>query len=402
MLIGAQVVSEIAFSFAMPFTPLYLQELGVTDLAEVGLWSGLLAGVFSVAMGGMAPIWGMVADRFGHKRMIQRALFGAGCVVGAVAFVQTPEQLVVLRILHGALTGVVTAIATMVSLTTPRQHLGTVLGLLQAAVWVGISLGPLMGGAFADSFGLRASFACTGVFLVTLGLAVTMLVPSPPREQARSGAAHAGQTSPARQKLMTRELLAVIALMALTKLAQMGPQPFLPLFIQTMVDNQEGLATTVGIVLAATGVASTVTALMIGRLNGWFGPRVVLVGGLLLSAVLTGMHALAGSVWQLLVLRVALGLAQGGSGPAIQALMIDVTPAGRRGAAFGVLTTANAAGSGGGPVLGSIIVAGFGIPAVFLATAPVLGLAGWLAARTRPGARVTVPPTSSTPAPAAR
>lgn len=406
MLIGAQVVSEIAFSFAMPFTPLYLQELGVTDLAEVGLWSGLLAAVFSVAMGGMAPIWGMVSDRFGHKRMIQRALFGAGCVVGAVALVQTPEQLVILRFLHGALTGVVTAIATMVSLTTPRQHLGTVLGMLQAAVYVGISLGPLMGGAFADSFGLRASFACTGVFLLTLAVAVTVLVPSPPREPVRVGAAAAGQApagQPAQghQKLMTRELLAVVALMGLTRLAMMGPQPFLPLFVQTMVDSQEGLATTVGIVLAAAGMASTVTALMIGRLNRWFGARVVLVGGLLISAVLTGLHAFAGSVLQLVALRVALGLAQGGSGPAIQALLIDATPPGRRGAAFGVLTTANAAGSGGGPVLGSFIVASLGIPAVFLATAPVLGLAGWLAARTRPGARAAVPP-PSTPAPAAR
>ena len=96
--------------------------------------------------------------------------------------------------------------------------------------------------------------------------------------------------------------------------------------MQTLVDTQEGLATTVGIVLAATGAASTVAALMIGRFNRWFGARMVLVGGLLLSAVLTGMHAFAGSVAQLLVLRVALGLAQGGSGPAIQALLIDVTP----------------------------------------------------------------------------
>lgn len=403
VLITAQIASELAFSFAQPFTPLYLQqELGVTNLTEVGLWSGLLAGTFSVAMGGMAPIWGVMADRFGHRRMIQRALFGAGVVVAAVALVQTPEQLVVLRILHGALTGVVTAIATMVSLTAPRQHLATVLGMLQAAVYFGITLGPLLGGAFADQFGLRASFASTGIVLVSIGVMVTLLVPKPPPAPSRADAAKAGQEAAPRQKLMTRELLAVIALMGLTKLAQMGPQPFLPLFVQTLVDTQEGLATTVGIVLAATGAASTVAALLIGRLNGWFGAKAVLVGGLLLSAVLTGLHAFAGSVAQLLVLRVALGFAQGGSGPAIQALLIDVTPPGRRGAAFGVLTTANAAGSGGGPVLGSIIAAVLSIPAVFLAMAPVLGLAGWLAARTRPGARVAVPPAAVTAAPAAR
>jgi MFS transporter, DHA1 family, multidrug resistance protein len=396
VLISAQVVSEIAFSFAMPFTPLYLQQLGVTDLAEVGLWAGILAGAFAVAMGGMAPIWGVLADRFGHRRMIQRAMFGAGLVIGLAAFVQTPEQLLVLRILHGALTGVVTAIVTMVSITTPRQHLSTVLGMLQAAIYVGISLGPLLGGAFADRFGLRASFACTGVLLITLGLLVTLLVPNPSRGIARAEGGSSGGPAGARQKLLTREVLLVISLMALTKLAQMGPNPFLPLFVQTLVDTQEGLATTVGLVLAAAGAASTVTALLIGRLNGLFGSRAVLVGGLLLSAVLAALHAVAGTVWQLLVLRILFGLAQGGSGPAIQALLIDVTPSGKRGAAFGVLTTANAAGNGGGPVLGSMIAAGFGIPSVFLATAPVLALAGWLAARIRPGARVA--PTVTPPA----
>jgi MFS transporter, DHA1 family, multidrug resistance protein len=74
-------------------------------------------------MGGMAPIWGLVADRFGHKLMIQRASFGAGLGIGLIAFVQTPEQLLALRVVHGFFTGVVSAIATLVSLTAPRQHL---------------------------------------------------------------------------------------------------------------------------------------------------------------------------------------------------------------------------------------------------------------------------------------
>jgi hypothetical protein len=36
----AQVVSEIGFGFALPFTPLYVQELGVTDIGQAGLWAG--------------------------------------------------------------------------------------------------------------------------------------------------------------------------------------------------------------------------------------------------------------------------------------------------------------------------------------------------------------------------
>jgi MFS transporter, DHA1 family, multidrug resistance protein len=377
-----QVVTELAFSFALPFTPLYIQELGVTDLAEVGLWAGLIAGLFAVSMGVMAPIWGLVADRFGHRLMIQRASFGAGIGIALIAFVQTPEQLLVLRIVHGFFTGVVSAIATLVSLTAPRQHLGTVLGMLQAAMFTGVSLGPLLGGAFVDQFGLRAAFFSTGVILFLAGLLVTACVSEPVREPRRtSTAAGAEAESRGQQRLFRRDVIAVVGLMALTRFAMMAPQPFLPLFVQQLVDSQEGLATTVGLVLAAMGIASTVGALMVGRTNRWFGERPALIGCLVLSAVISALHVGVSSVWQLMVLRTALGLALGGTGPAIQALLIDATPSGRRGAAFGLLTMANSAGSGAGPVLGGALMAGFGVQAVFLSSAPAFALAGWVVAR---------------------
>jgi DHA1 family multidrug resistance protein-like MFS transporter len=373
-------VTELAFSFALPFTPLYIQQLGVTDLGEVGLWAGLIAGLFAVAMGVMAPIWGLVADRFGHRLMIQRASFGAGIGIALIAFVQTPEQLLVLRIVHGFFTGVVSAIATLVSLTAPRQHLSTVLGMLQAAMFTGVSLGPLLGGAFVDQFGMRAAFFSTGVILFAAGLLVTAFVAEPTREPRRANTTPDAERR-AEQSILRRDVIAVVGLMALTRFAMFAPQPFLPLYVQQLVESQAGLATTVGLVLASTGVASTVSALSMGRLNRRFGERATLIGCLLLAAIFSALHVGASSVWQLLALRTALGLAQGGTGPAIQALLIDVTPPGRRGAAFGLLTMANSAGSGTGPVLGGALMAGFGVQAVFLSPTPAFALAGWVVSR---------------------
>src|SRR5438552_2781116 len=55
----SQIVAELAFSFALPFIPLYLeQDLGVSDVAQAGLWAGAMAGGFAIAMGTMGPIWG--------------------------------------------------------------------------------------------------------------------------------------------------------------------------------------------------------------------------------------------------------------------------------------------------------------------------------------------------------
>jgi DHA1 family multidrug resistance protein-like MFS transporter len=393
VLMVAQIASELGFSFALPFTPLFIQEMGVTDLNEVGLWSGLIAGVFAVAMGGMAPIWGIVADRFGHRMMIQRAFFGAGTAIGLIALAQSPEQLLVLRIFHGIFTGVVTAIATMVSLTAPRQHLGTALGMIQATQFLGASLGPLLGGAFADRFGLRAAFAGTGVILVSTGLLVTFLVQETKREQRRPGATAAVSTEDrSRQSLLRRDVIAVVVLMAMTRFAMFAPQPFLPLFVQQLADSEEGLATTVGIVLAATGVASTVSALLVGWLDRRFGQRRALIGCLSVAAVVSALHAGVGSVWQLIAVRTALGLAQGGTGPAIQALLIDATPPGGRGAAFGLLTMASSAGSGVGPVVGSAVMSAFSIQAVFLSTAPAFGLTAWMVSRLRPRAAASPRP----------
>jgi MFS family permease len=135
------------------------------------------------------------------------------------------------------------------------------------------------------------------------------------------------------------------------------------------------------VVVAATGVSSMVSALLVGRLSDRFGRRATLLVCLALATLLSPLHGLVGSVAQLIALRVALGLVLGGMLPAIQALTTDLTPPGRRGAAFGLLATANALGNGGGPVAGSLVAAWFGIPAVFAATAPVFVGAAWLVGR---------------------
>ena len=44
-LAAASFLSFTGFTLVMPFLPLYLVELGVSDMGEVALWSGLSMGV---------------------------------------------------------------------------------------------------------------------------------------------------------------------------------------------------------------------------------------------------------------------------------------------------------------------------------------------------------------------
>ncbi|MFN8637344.1 MAG: MFS transporter [Chloroflexota bacterium] len=388
VLTAVQVISELAFSFVTPFTPLYIQELGVPDPTEAGVWAGAISGVSAVLGACVAPLWGMVADRFGHRLMIQRALLGSGVVILATSFAQSPVQLLVLRVAQGMLSGVVPAIATVASLTTPARYLATVLGILQAAMFLGVSLGPLFGGVFADLFGLRLGFLVAGTIMLVLTMLVTTLVPDPRKHSRATNTSDAsvgasGGSQRATRRLMTRELFAVVCLMGVVRFVNLAPQPVLPLYVQQLVGETEHLGTIVGLVLAATGVAASTSALLLGRLTDKYGWRPTLLGCLACTIVISPLHLWIGSVWHLLVLRTAMGFALGGMFPAIQALMILVTPPGRRGAAFGLLATANAFGNGGGPVVGSLVAAAYGVPIMFVSMVAVLGGAGWVLTRLR-------------------
>src|SRR5206468_2697904 len=66
--------SFLGFSFVQPFMPLYIKQLGVTDLGEAALYSGVAFGIAPLFSGLLAPFWGMLADSHGVKVMVQRAL----------------------------------------------------------------------------------------------------------------------------------------------------------------------------------------------------------------------------------------------------------------------------------------------------------------------------------------
>ena len=52
------MVSGMAFSFILPFIPLYVQSLGVEGTTEAAQWAGLISAAAAVSMTVVQPIWG--------------------------------------------------------------------------------------------------------------------------------------------------------------------------------------------------------------------------------------------------------------------------------------------------------------------------------------------------------
>ena len=125
----AQLITAVGFSSIFPFLPLYVQALGSHTSLSVELLAGLVFSAQAVTMALASPIWGALADRYGRKMMVQRALFGGAVIMLLMGFVRTAEELVLLRAIQGLITGTVAANSALVAAATPRERTGYAMGL---------------------------------------------------------------------------------------------------------------------------------------------------------------------------------------------------------------------------------------------------------------------------------
>ncbi|TMG28439.1 MAG: multidrug efflux MFS transporter [Chloroflexi bacterium] len=182
----AEFTAILGFSFAFPFLPLFLhRELHIPSGSQLAFWTGISAGVTGFALALTSPIWGRLADRYGRKPMLVRAMVGGGISVGFMGLAQSALQLTVLRGIQGASSGTVAAATALVATETPTEHLAWALGILNSAISLGSAAGPAAGGLAANFVGLRAIFVGGGVLLLLAMIPVLIAVRESPRRVIR-------------------------------------------------------------------------------------------------------------------------------------------------------------------------------------------------------------------------
>lgn len=380
----AETIAILGFSVSNPFLPFYIQELGVTQLSEVAFWVGLINSAAPIAMAVSSPVWGLLADRFGRKPMLVRAMLGGSILLGLMVVATNVHQLAVLKVLQGAVTGTIAAATTLVATSVPRERCGFSLGLLQTAVFVGSSLGPSAGGLVGAAYGYRAAFLGSAVLLAIAGVMVLFLVhehfvPAAPKRMGNPIAAAL------RPILLQPVLLTMLLLLMLANLAGSVTAPVLPLFVQSLVGNANEASQATGWILGATAAANAAAAMFIGRSVERWGRRRVLLLCLIVGALVYFPQMLARQPLQLLLLRTIAGFALGALSPVANAIIAEQAPEGRQGGIFGISTSLNALGSALGPILGTWIVTTWSLGGVFPATGAILGIVALLVAFGAPG-----------------
>ncbi|MFN3978819.1 MAG: MFS transporter [Caldilinea sp.] len=360
-----QVFSTLGFGLIFPFLPLYVRELGSASGGSLEFWAGMAFSAQAFTMMIASPLWGVVADRSGRKLMLERATLGGAVLLAAMGFAQNAEQLVILRALQGATTGVIAANNALVASQTPKEQSGFALGILNMARWIGVSGGPLVGGVIAEIFGFRESFWITGALLGIAGLAVVFWVEEDfhPVERAQRPGFWAGY----RTIFTAAGMRGLYALAFLRSLGATIIVPFLALFVLSLNQGEQSGATAMtGVIIGASALTSAVSAVYLGRLGDRIGHERILVWSAALSALLYAPQVFVESVWLLALLQALSGVAMGGLIPSIAALMNLYAPAGNQGATYGLDNSVQASARVVAPMMAAVLAAWVGYHGVFL------------------------------------
>lgn len=375
-----QFIAVMGFSFVMPFMPYYIQELGITDVKQVSMWSGIITSAQAVSMALMAPVWGALADRYGRKLMVLRATFAGAVVLSLMGFATNVQQLLVLRFIQGVFTGTVAATTTLVASTAPRERSGMALGSLQTAVFLGVALGPLLGGIAGDALGYRPSFWVTGALLFLSGVLVLIFVHEDFRpaadagQRGRTGGRFFGYAPAAKLVLASGPLLAVFASRILLRVGTRALDPMLPLFVQTLLPAGGQVGTTTGVISAVAGLGSAIGSPVIGGWSDRLGQRRLLIACAAVAGACYIPQAFVHDARWLIFWQLCSGFAVGGTLATVTALLTHVAPKGHEGMVFGLDTSAVSGANAIGPLLGAAVAASWGLRAPFLLAALMFGV----------------------------
>jgi DHA1 family multidrug resistance protein-like MFS transporter len=362
-----EFVVIMAFSFVNPFLPLFIQELGDFNNKQAAFWAGIALGGGGLAMFLSSPVWGIIADRWGRKPMVLRAMFGASVILALMGIVPNVYAFVALRCAQGLLAGTVAAASALVAADTPRNKIPFAMGLIMLAVFGGSSFGPFLGGFLADKVGYEATFFITSALLFSGGLIVLFFVkerfdrPIPGQGASLGSLWHLA---------MSREMLPL--LMAICAL-NIGPpmiSPMIPLFIREL-DPRVAAATASGVAFGLMGLVAAISSVVASRL----GKRISLKKIMVFSCLGTGLLYLppmwATTVTQLLIFIALMGLLSGGLMMSANSLVSLSVSQSQQGIAYGVSTSAQALGGGLGPLIGGSLASWLGFK-------PIFGVAGGL------------------------
>jgi predicted MFS family arabinose efflux permease len=359
-LVAVGNVSSVAPSF-----PMIVDVFGVSRV-QVG-WV-----VTAYSLPGIvgAPLAGVMADRVGRKQVLVPTMIVFGAAGGACALARSFPVLLALRSVQGAAAAPLVGLAiTMIGDRYDGSRRATAIGYNAAALNVGTTLYPALGGLLA-ALAWFWPFALP-LLALPVAAAVAWGLEGPPIERARSLTRY---LVVARRRLTDPQVVGVLGVNFGVYVLLFGA--FFT-YVPELLDARFGVSSAgAGIILALTSISSGLVATRLGWLQRRVNPVRLIQISLGIDAVALLLIPLASAPWGVGAAALLFGVAQGLNQPALQTRLAALASDASRGILLSLNGMVLRLGQAVGPlVMGGALVLG-GMDAVFIAAAAIAGGTG--------------------------
>jgi DHA1 family tetracycline resistance protein-like MFS transporter len=374
------VIDILGFGILIPLVPYMGVRFNVPPE-----WITPIMGAYSLCQLLAAPFWGRMSDRYGRRPILMTSLAGACVSYLILGFANSVWGLLVSRMLGGFMAGNISAAFAYASDVSEPQNRAASLGLIGAAIGIGFTIGPAIGGVLAGNDLHTANFllpaGVSAVLSIVAILLVAFMLPESNTPELRALRVE-GRDKGAIRLLLERPALRFIAAAAL-----------LVTIAQSILDSIIGLwaldkygfgPRTVGLLIFCVAVLAVLTQgvlvrVLVPRLGE---PKLATIGVLTFVAGLLIVSEASGVGFTVAGLALC-GVGAGAFTPSNSALASKQAGPHDRGVVMGTYQSSSSLARVIGPFASGPLFAVFGSKAPFLTGACVALPAAWLIWRLR-------------------
>jgi MFS family permease len=352
-----------------PVLPLFAAHLGadpsgVGFVASVSAFTGVIASIPA----------GILADRFGKRRMLVLSSLVFATAPLLYLFVRETWQLALVRFYHGFATAVFLPVGMALVSDLFHKERGEKMGWFSTATLLGRFAAPAVGGAVLSALAMQPAFRYPAVYIVcaVAGMATLILALRIPKASGQDTPTQDWDETWAafRAVLSSRAIVVTSAVEASILFAYGTFETFLPLYAASL-----GISPyQTGIFLSAQVITLALSKPLMGRFSDRHGREPQIFFGALLAAFCIASFSVAASFISLLCLSIVLGLCLSVVTSATSARIADKSRSEGRGAAMGMLGSIMDIGHTTGPLVAGIVAARLGFGWSFIAAALVLSV----------------------------
>lgn len=359
-----QIIFGITLTYIMgvaiitPAFPKIVQELNISA-KDVGL----LIAVFSFPGILLTPFLGVVADRWGRKRIIIPFLMLFGIAGGLCFFVRDFKLLLILRLIQGigaAPLGSLTV--TIIGDIYSGKELVAAMGYNSSVRSIGSAGYPALGGALA-MMGWHYPFILP-VIAIPIGFLVLFNLKTPEPENEVHIREHLNIVW---KKLRNRQVVGLLVIGIIIFIMLFGS--YMTCF-PLLLGNSFGLSSLIiGLIIASVSLIAALTSSQLGKIIKLFSRKAILKISFILYALALSIIPLISQPWLFFIPVIIFGIAHGMNIPVIQALFAEAAPQKYRATFMSVSGMTFRVGQTLGPLLMGMVISIWGIGGAFYAGA---------------------------------